>query len=101
MPQGCSIITTLLFMITVALVFMFIAENNWFFEEILNFNVINSHQADPERVEKQKVLNQTSIMTFVVSVLYGIISYTCFVPSGKPKCQESKYKFSLFFLPVV
>merc|ERR1712048_328108 len=67
MPQGCSILSTLLFVLTVALVFMYVAGNTWFFEEIINFNVVNSHQADPERVEKQKVLNQTSIALFVVS----------------------------------
>merc|ERR1712226_70225 len=91
MPTGCAIGSTVLFCATTITVFMFYEGNIWFFKEIVEMNIMMEIQPDDPTLDMmQSRLNSTSMIAFVVSLLYALVNYLCFVPMGEATCMVKK-----------
>merc|ERR1711972_1262138 len=55
---------------------------------------------DPTLDMMQSRLSSTSMIAFVVSLLYALVNYLCFVPMGEATCMVQRKKLSYFFLPI-
>merc|ERR1712226_4508 len=101
MPTGCAIGSTVLFCATTITVFMFYEGNIWFFKEIVEMNIMMEIQPDDPTLDMmQSRLSSTSMIAFVVSLLYALVNYLCFVPMGEATCMVKRKKLSYFFLPI-